>query len=611
MAIPVYERQKALNALPGVRMNAPGGAQAYGAGVAESVTRLAERGLRMAEDLEDAETLEMYNKFKRDVSQYHNDPDKGALNKLGKDAAGLYAEAGTWMDNKAEEYVRKMKSPRMVQNFRRMAEGAIAGQGEQNSRHEARQIRAYRKAEADATIQGVLNDIAANYADEAFVTEAADRGLAALEVETRGLGDEARKAAVAEYDSGIAAARLGPMIRDDPLAAEAWYKEHKERFTAAARERAEALLERETKAYKTQAAVDGLVRKFGPNEERAGLLWIRKNYSGEEEDRIATAYKARIGELEVGRAKGEAAAHKQQVANFENLYKRYYANDTDAPREVLDKMLNDGAISSAQHRQAVTWNANSADRAGAEKALKKQTGAEWAELPPEERERAVMRKLGVTEEERAGLLAYLTAGVVDGRVSDSDIDAYYRSGWITGSESAHYKRLDNKFSAEQKAFAKRQKDALRNDIGKMFGLEYKGKDDAKSNAAELFDEKIADLEGQENSKTYREDVLKARREALIEAIEATEYPTVKTSSFSGGAYTPWGKRKAQVEGAIDDAIGNVREYRPQVYNSLSSESTPAAEPKDEEKAKKEADWSGAFGSIVSDDLGLGILGGAQ
>ncbi|MDR2174951.1 MAG: hypothetical protein LBO82_03325 [Synergistaceae bacterium] len=108
LAVPVYERREQVKPLPGARLAAPR-ADAYGADAANAFTRLAERGLKMAEELEDAETLEMYNSFKRDVGLYHNDPDKGVLNRLGKDTIGLHSEAGTWMDNKAEEYARKTK----------------------------------------------------------------------------------------------------------------------------------------------------------------------------------------------------------------------------------------------------------------------------------------------------------------------------------------------------------------------------------------------------------------------------------------------------------------------------------------------------------------------
>jgi hypothetical protein len=298
-----------VRALPGVRVAAPGGAEAYGAGVGKAFGNLAEAGLRMAADLEDAETLEAFNAFKRDVSAYHNDPDKGVLNRLGKETIGLYSEAETWMDNKAEEYVRKMKSPRMVQNFRRMAGQTILSQGDHNSRHEAQQIRAFRQAEADAAIKTALDDAAANWQSDAVYDEALDTAMAALELKTRGFGDEARRAAVAELDSGFAAARLSAMVQVDPMAAEAWYKEHKGSFTAAARGKAEEVLERETRAYKLENIRDDLIERYGM-DYAAARKEILEKYKGEEEQRALALYEGWYGDQKRIQAEREEAARE-------------------------------------------------------------------------------------------------------------------------------------------------------------------------------------------------------------------------------------------------------------------------------------------------------------
>jgi hypothetical protein len=480
------------------------------------------------------------------------------------------------MDNRAEEYVRKMKSPRMVQNFRRMAGQAILSQGGHNSRHEAQQIRAFRQAEADAAIKTALDDAAANWQSDAAYDEALDTAMAALELKTRGFGDAARKAAVAELDSGFAAARLSAMVQADPMAAEAWYKEHKGSFTAAARAKAEEVLERETRAFKVQAAVDDLTRKFGPDSESKGLAWIRKNYGGEDEDRIAAAFKTRIAEMEANRAHGEAQRHKQQAANFEALYKEFWAHDVNPPRETLDKLLGEGRISSAQHRQGVGWILASGSRAGAEKTLQRRMGEEWRSLSVPDRERAIMRELGTTEEERAALLPVLAVMAAEGTVSDADIDDYWRNGKLTDAERAWYKGLDKKFSAEQKAFVTRQNKEIENDIGKIFGpgygsqSGYKGAPLGKANAKAIFAGKVAELD--EKSRTYREDVLKARKEAVIEAVEESGYALTKSRYLGmGGAYTPIGKRSVQALGAIDDAIEGAEEYRPEVYDSIEAQ----------------------------------------
>lgn len=130
-----------LSPIPGARVSSPGNPDAYGAGVGRAVEALGARVQRMAEDVEDAQTLEAFNAFKREAFEYHEDPDKGLLNtRLGNGAVGVYRDADAWMGNKAGEYEVRMPSARSAQNFRRMAEQYRMQQGERNSRFEADQI---------------------------------------------------------------------------------------------------------------------------------------------------------------------------------------------------------------------------------------------------------------------------------------------------------------------------------------------------------------------------------------------------------------------------------------------------------------------------------------
>jgi hypothetical protein len=52
MAVPVYERRESINPLPGARVQATGGAEAYGAGVGSSLSRLSEASMKLLNDFE-------------------------------------------------------------------------------------------------------------------------------------------------------------------------------------------------------------------------------------------------------------------------------------------------------------------------------------------------------------------------------------------------------------------------------------------------------------------------------------------------------------------------------------------------------------------------------
>ena len=311
MAIPVYERRESIKPLPEARMRAEGGMNAYGAGAGSAITHLGEAGLKLLHDYEDAETLEAYNNFKRDVSLYHNSPEKGVLNRQGKNAKGLFQEADLWMQNKAEEYAKKMKSSRMTGNFRKMAAQTIAGQGEHNSRFEAAQYRNFRNAQADAAVETAFNEAAAHWDDENAVEAARQIAIQALVYKHRDDGEEVFKNALAEWDNKTASAQLSAMAQAGPMAAEAWYKEHKDRFAGEGRIKAEALLERETRAYKVEIARDGLVKRHGMNYAAARQEILEK-YRGDEEKQILSAYEAFYSD----RKRIQEMAEQQAEDNF-------------------------------------------------------------------------------------------------------------------------------------------------------------------------------------------------------------------------------------------------------------------------------------------------------
>jgi hypothetical protein len=266
------------------------------------------------------------------------------------------------------------------------------------------------------------------------------------------------------------------------------------------------------------------------------------------------------------------------------------------PKKLIDEMLFDGRLSPARHNQIDNWILAAGARAGAEKLLQKRMGAEaWGDLSPEERERTVMRDLGVTEEERAGILQALAVGSIDGSVPDPVIEDLWKRGKITAEENAYYKGLSKKFSDEQKAFVKRRKAEIRNDVGKIFGRDYEGAPNAARDAEAIYAEKIADLD--ETSKTYRQDVVKAQRDAIAEAIENAGYKLTRYGY--GSAPTLLGIRNDKILGAIDDAIAGVEEYRPEVYDSLTGEKRPAGEiKKDPDVEKIEGKARGKVGAIL-------------
>ncbi|GHV34439.1 hypothetical protein FACS1894187_04980 [Synergistales bacterium] len=558
MKIPVHERRETIAPLPGVRVGAHGGEAAYGGDAARGLGNFAAAGLRLAADLDDAKTLEAFNNFKKEVSVYHNDPNKGVLNKLGKETEGLYASADEWMSNKADEYLRKMPNARVERAFQKMAGGVITSQGEHNSRFEAKQIRAYRIAEADATIESAINDATENFADEAAVDSARDAALMALEVKTRGLGDEARGAALADLDDKIGTARLSRMIEADPLSAEAWFEEHKDGFSAPARAKAEAVLKQKTELYKTQIRVDELIKAFPPASEREALKFIRANFSGEEEEHLASAYKMRVNEVEVKRGNAEAGIRAAQNGNFDVLKREYWTNGQVPPPDMLGEMWDNGQINGRQYEQALKWNETFADRAKTRDYLQR-TKPEFNRAEPEVQEQMILRWMGTSFDQYNDNLATISRGVLDGSMSEDRVRDFYNSGDITKYDAeALIKKLRAIPKAHQEAV--RKQDALiKSELGTIRGsVNYiVGNGSAKgtlpiiNTARSLFKEYVDFLDPEASD--WNKQVADAKKRAVIDAISNSPNVKLVKEGYIWDSATPVKKRMDTWEESIENA----------------------------------------------------------
>ncbi len=577
MAIRIAERQQSVAPIPGARVQNSADANAFGAPVFRATENLGEVLKRKAEDLEDADTLEAMNRFRQDVERHHNDPDKGLYNtRLGRDAEGLYADADKWMDNKAFEYAGKLRSTRASENFLKMAQQHWQQQNVANSRFEANQVRAYRDAEAKAAIDLGMNDIALNYADDAAVADAEVRMTMALELQTRGLGDDAKKLALQNMQSGIALTRFGKMLEADPEQAGAWLEANKDSMTAEAQSRAQSALTRtmekveaERRIYRTQEFVDGFVTEYGPGREQEGIAKIRETYSGEEEEKYITAYKTRVNEMKVKEGNVDAEVRKAQKANADQIYKDYYARGQIPPQGMLDEMLQRGELAPEGHRTMTGWNEVAATRSEITTRFTK-SDPTWNNLTAEEQESKVMRAMGKTPEQRAAVLQRIKAGVLDGSITEAEIKAEYSNGNITKAEETYYTKLGTKIGQDQKEFNRQQTAALRGELKSTnIGTETSG---IQAIALADFTARIDEIDPTDPK--YREKVIAARREAFVTAVSE-----ISQSMSNRAPTTSKERKKFQQQGIefenrvsgvmsrIDEEASTAQGYQPEMYES--------------------------------------------
>jgi murein DD-endopeptidase MepM/ murein hydrolase activator NlpD len=299
MAIPVYERQLDINLLPGVRaadVVRPLGVPAdIGADMAGAASEPRKAAMLRIEEYEDVSTLEAFNNFQREVSDYHRHPEKGIYRaKLGKGALGAADAADEWIGGKADEYAGKLPR-RAAENFARMAAEARNKYYADNQDWEARQFEAYRDAEADGVMEIETDGISAEWGDDEAVRERLGRIMQALELKTRGLGEKAQAAAVSEITDRIALTRTAMAAEHMPAGdASAWLESHRDDFSAAAYEKARLFIEEKGKNQRVSALAETYYGKYGTDERAAKkAIYSDPSIAADDVDSVWAKYESR------------------------------------------------------------------------------------------------------------------------------------------------------------------------------------------------------------------------------------------------------------------------------------------------------------------------------
>ena len=570
------------------------------AGAGEEIRRFAEVRKRRQDEWDATRAMEANNELVKRMTAYMDDPDMGVVNtrKLGL-AQGVTKQADTDFDGFVSEIESTLDNNAQKQAFRAMAERSRVPFWKQASHFEAAQVNEYRgqvfKNTLDAGMQMTLRDPM----DEGAFETASVQGATAIRAQYVGADEKVVKAAVDGYVSGLETARIAAVSEGTPLLGEALIKSSPYLLPMDAKKLRGAIVPK-AEIYRRQEAVDELVQRFGPGQEQEGLAWIRANKSGEEEERLASAYKQRIGEMTVNEVNADAELRKQQAANFDQLYRDYWGQGRNVPQEQLDAMLQGEVISTAQHRQGTAWNRIAVTRADVTKELSKDPG--WSSLTPQQQEERIMRGMGVTQEDREAALAAIRASVLDGTMTDAELSAYHKSGRITGAELERFKGMDNRLTGEQKGFVGVQRKMLDADIAKVNipggnGAGYKAFAQAK------FNELVSQLEP--NDKTYRMDVMNARRDALSLTVQESGKKQTRVTWFGFGSEEPtsFGERVSKALDELNQEAENVTEYSQDfTVDDIHLESREAA------AAPRTVEAVGNTGN--TGNIGLDMVGGS-
>ena len=316
MRLPVYERRAGVSPLSMQQVQPAPQVGDNGETAAKTLHGAFTRLEEIQNGMEDARTLELFNRFKQDSQEYHENPDKGIYNtRLGYHASGIYQEADQWLRRKGEDYARELPSRRAQFNFRKMAREHIQQRGMQNSRFEADQVKKYQQETADATIKERLNYAEAHWNDNNAIAQVRTDIQQALELKMRGSGKEAFDTAMMDIEDQIGVARIRQAVTQNPVLGVDMLNNPDVHLKADTRAKLTEYLRNRTEIYRMHGIVQEYAKHYSPeNAVEAQKVLIDKY--GEEEGQKAFAALVRHWNIQRSQdSVREQQLRKQQESN--------------------------------------------------------------------------------------------------------------------------------------------------------------------------------------------------------------------------------------------------------------------------------------------------------
>ena len=544
-----------------------------------------------------ATVMNAQTEFTRRMSDYLDNPETGqtVTRKLGN-ARNLAKDTDDYADKMAQEISGALENDRQRAVFNSGIARAKMPFARQASNYEARELQAFRKQAFDANIAAAQNLYLRAADSPADRARAVDMAANAIRSQYFGAPEEYIDQAIAETKSGMAAQWVAHVAQDDPMTAMQMLNDKSLGLLPETKDKLAAQIKPRAEIYEVQDIVDGLAAQFPEGHEGEALAYIRKNYDGPMEEKIASAFKMRMNELDVDQTQARRMRAQAQEDRWNEILSSYVETGLWPNEAEVQMMVANGEISPARGASMIDNKLVAQTRAQIEKRLSKEPG--WTNLKPGQQEELIMREMGVTKAEREGLLAYLWGGVLDGSVTDAEVKQWYANGRITKAEQERLINADKRMSAEQRAFVDQQKKELKADFN---NIDIPGENDAtyKANAEMKFNELLRDLDPAD--KDYRKQVMEARKQALVYGVQQSgkaieqNWTLYKPWTWGGDGTTKFGKRYNSQIRLIDQGIERVQEYTPKFM--MDDINLP-------EKREPPASWGG------SDNVGFDALGGA-
>ena len=488
------------------------------AGAGDALNRYALAAQERQEKWDAAKVMNAQTEFQKRMHDWLYNPETGQIitRKLSN-SRGLTDEQDEYADKLINEIAGGLDNQAQKAAFLNTAGKLNLPYWEQASRHEAREGQQYSDNAHKANIQSAY-DMAMS---DPTSREARARALEQVENATRsymkGYDNDSINQAILQYQSQIDGGLIIKLARDDPVSALALLNERGNdlKLTPEMRDKLIASIQPKAEIYEVQGIVDDLVNKFGVQNEGAVIDYIRKNFSGEREERLVSAYARRVNEHEIDEHNARQRLALAQNDYYNQALSDIIEHDIHLSDQQLEDALANKRLTPQQVLNLQNANKTAATRAEVTKRLSRQR--DWPTDPRKQEERVInymAARSGLTNAERQQILAELAMGTMTGDIDKSVIDGYYASGVITKSEAVRLKESQKKYLKVQQEFIKSQVDQLKVDMRKIL---VENKDIYVPKAISKFQELLKEYDI--TSGTFRKDVVDARYKAMAYVIE--------------------------------------------------------------------------------------------
>lgn len=265
--------------------------------------------------------------------------------KQGIDAWGSSERVSQWFGEAEKQYAEGLTSDAQRRVFSRTFANLRLQAIDSASRHEVAQRNKSLTESTEATIAGSINFAAANYTNPQAIDTAKDditrrgKALGAL----RGWTAEQHERFVADKISTMHLQVLENLVTANPSGANAYYQLNQGEIDGTKRNTVERVIKEGTLRTRIQGIVDE-VTATGATEAQ-GIERIRKEFSGDEEDRAVTALKMRFKEASDARERAQRDAADAAY----NIFARTGRLDA-IPPALLEKL--DGKVLIALRKDA-------------------------------------------------------------------------------------------------------------------------------------------------------------------------------------------------------------------------------------------------------------------